>query len=92
MKMKCNMDMINSALLVVILLGLLYCYKNNNENFVLGINTCELDKDGVCENAPDFSKIQNAYKNQQSSSLSQKQNNDIKKLQDQMALLIKASK
>jgi hypothetical protein len=55
MKMKYNMDMIILVLLVVILVALLYCYSNNNENFVLGINTCQLDKSGDCENAPNFS-------------------------------------
>ena len=87
--MKCNMDIITFAILVLILLALLYYNTNNNENFVLGINTCELATDGVCKNAPDFSKIQNAYKNQQSGVESQKVNEDIKKLQDQIALLIK---
>jgi hypothetical protein len=87
--MKCNMDIITFAILVLILLALLYYNTNNNENFVLGINTCELATDGVCKNAPDFSNMLNAYENKQSSLQSQKVNEDIKKLQDQIALLVK---
>ena len=57
MKMKCNMDMINSILLLVILFGILYYYKNSNEKFT--DNTCFFNNENEqkCEGATNFEDL-----------------------------------
>ena len=56
--MKCNMEMINLAILVVILILVIYYYKNSNEKFSagswLGINVCEFDSENNCKYSPKF--------------------------------------
>jgi len=79
------MNMINSALLVVILLGLLYYFVNNNENFAIHPNSCLFDpkSDGKCIDAPDFTAANAAYEQQQLDEESKKQNETIKRIVEQ---------
>lgn len=89
MNMNMNMNIINLSLLVIILLVLLYCFLNNTENFSagswLGINICQLDKDGACENASNIEELQKLLGNKKKDYSS----NDFKKLQDQVKELLK---
>ena len=59
MKLKCNMDMINSILLLVILFGFLYYYQNSNEKFT--DNTCFFNNENEhkCEGVTNFEDLQN---------------------------------
>jgi len=90
MKMKCNMDMINSVLLVVILLGLLYYYKKSNEKFSagswLGINICQLDKDLDCIGKSDIEELQKKLKDEKKKYSDQEWEELIKRVSEELKL------